>query len=250
MDADSEIVPRTRMQKKSNTKENTIDKDNNKNELEKMLNNIPKTNEQKNIESDQWSWETKIWIVLAVTIVIVVLLLLLYVLWSNDATNFSMHKYESPPGMRNNGPPPGRIIKYGQPGQPGQPGQQSSYVDSNIQREDLKNKMMKVRNKSAAKLDQIQPAIINAEQKLGQVPNENIDNPLVISDNVGVILEEICDDVKHDIGKIPESIFETDSKENELNVKAHLSVLNDVDPNSITENIKNAMDEASIYVDE
>ena len=103
------ILPRTRSRRKGKIKEENIEhvtKDTHvytEKNLEKMLKNLPKTDEQKKIENNQWSWETKIWIVLAITIIIIVLLMTLYVLWSKDYT--SSNKQNILPGSETNNIP-------------------------------------------------------------------------------------------------------------------------------------------------
>ena len=238
MNEDNEIIPRTRTHKNEKTKLKDLGSLNkttdqySKEELEKILNNIPRTNEQKKLENDQWTWENKIWLILACIIIIIILILGAYILWSSDNVDSDLRDFESknknPPGTNTNNIPLKYLEKYSiqqaqqqeqqqlqmqqqvkqqqvqntkssyQP-QPAQNtnsnklkfNEQKSVLEpkdlrpilANQNFNNIKKKMMKLRNISIVQLNNNEPhKILNpkSENIITQVPNETIDNPTVL----------------------------------------------------------------------
>ena len=282
---DNEIIPRTRTHKnekikiKEVTDRSSLNKTTDqysKEELEKILNNIPRTNEQKKLENDQWSWENKIWLILACIIIIIILILGAYILWSSDSDLRDFEsKNKNPPGTNTNNIPLKYLEKYSmQPPLDASSGTQntnsielkindqksvpeSKDLHSNPANQNfnnIKKKIMKLRNTSIVKLNNNEPhKILNPKSKntLTQVPNEKIDNPTVLDvfvdnkkDDQNIKVDVLDQGVTHQVPQPNSGLTENDHQPHQKKQKAKLEVL---DENELDNDIQQAVDTTSMF---
>lgn len=71
--------------------------------FEKMMEQTPQTNEEKNIESAQWTWESKIWIGLICVIIIILAGLVFWFVWRPNSTKSGTNN--TPPNINPNNKP-------------------------------------------------------------------------------------------------------------------------------------------------
>ncbi len=179
MESEPEIIPRTRVRRR---KQNDTSKSN----LDSMLKNV-KTNEEKVVKENSWSFESKM---ISVFIIVLIIVLVLIILWfmyrpEEDIGPVSLQpgmppgmQRRVPPGMGTNNVPPEYMAKWMQQQQQQQQQvarmQQAQQQQRNPQKptgeESMKSILKKKMRKSKA-------AKKNANSELGPVPGEQLDNP-------------------------------------------------------------------------
>lgn len=181
MDSDPQILPRTRS---SRRKRQDVEPDKSSTgNLEKMLRDV-KTNEERNREVDQWSFEFKVMIAFICVAVIGLAALVVWFIWKHDSDEGykdEMYNKNIPPGMNTANISPELAAQYIQQLNHNKQMQQqfnnatvanqqstTRGPPPSVTKERMKNKFKKMKNKTDKK---------RTNNVLGPVPGEKIDNP-------------------------------------------------------------------------
>ena len=154
---DDVIMPRrhfSRKSKKSSRREPESSTE--ESGFEDMISSIPQTNEEKNIETAQWTWESKIWITVSCAIVIVLICLVIWFMWGPSRKQEPQKPAHPPPQRPAN--------------QKSKKSTAQAEMMEKIAKHKALHEKMKSRKKKAAK------------KNISPVPGIKPDNPEVLSD--------------------------------------------------------------------
>jgi len=184
----------------------------NNGEFENLISKIPQTNEEKTIETAQWTWESKIWIGLICLIIVILACLIFWFMWKPEEVKA---KHKNPPGMHGNHFPRGNARVNPAHRQTAQtPGQNPSNETSRGTRKnrDKEGKMDKMEKHKALqermKARRARKMKKGKKKKIGQVPGIKPDNPEVLGNKPRKSGRLVAKSQPKSMGKIKEKIEE------------------------------------------